>query len=77
MRHRHLLLAVGLATALASAVPAATKTTRGERDDRCVRLDGSIAELRLKLRMGYSAKEGRLYRQKLAALEAERKTVCR
>lgn len=77
MRHRHCLLAAWLATGLAFAVPAATGAKSTGKDARCVRIDGRVADLRLKLRMGYSAREGRLYRQKLAILEAERKTVCR
>lgn len=48
-----------------------------ERDIACVRLDNRMAELRLKLRSGYTAKQGRVYRQKLAALEAERRVRCR
>ncbi|MEO7385460.1 MAG: hypothetical protein ABIX37_00840 [Gammaproteobacteria bacterium] len=46
-------------------------------DSACLRLENRIADLRLKLRLGYSAREGRVYRQKLAALEAERRMRCR
>lgn len=46
-------------------------------DERCVRLDNRIADLRLKMRLGYSAREGRLHRQKLATLEVERRKTCR
>jgi len=73
MRRRHFLMA----TVVALAVPAAAWAATGERDARCVRLDNRIAELRLKLRMGYSARQGRLYRQKVAALEAEHRELCR
>ncbi len=73
MRRRHFLLA----TAVALAVPATLAAGTGEADARCVRLDNRIAEVRLKLRMGYSASQGRLYRQKVASLEAERKSLCR
>ena len=73
MRCRHLVLA----TLLALAVPASLWAGTGESAARCVRLDDRMAELRLKLRMGYSAKQGRLYRQKMASLEAERKSLCR
>ncbi len=69
MRRRYFLLAC--------AVPAIAWAKTSDKDDRCMRLDGRIAELRLKMRMGYSAKQGRLYRQKLTTLEIERKTLCR
>lgn len=50
-----------------------------DRDDKitCTKLRTRIAEIRLKLRMGYTARQGRLYRQKLAGLEAEQKIRCR
>lgn len=64
-----MVLAIGSMT---SSVAAA-----GKQDVRCVRLENRMAELRLKLRLGYSAREGRVYRQKLAALEAERRRLCR
>jgi len=81
MRRRQWVLATLLATLLAAllalAVPASLWAGTGESAARCVRLDDRMAELRLKLRMGYSAKQGRLYRQKMASLEAERKSLCR
>ena len=73
MLRRHFLLA----TVMALAVPATARTVVGKRDAGCLRLDERIAELRLKLRMGYSAKQGRQYRQKLAALETEQRELCR
>ncbi len=73
MQRRYLVLATALALAVAATLNAGT----GEADARCVPLDSRIAELRLKLRMGYSASQGRLYRQKVASLEAERKSLCR
>jgi len=73
MQRRHFLLA----GALAFGVPATLWAATHEDDVRCARLASRIAELRLKLRMGYSAKQGRLYRQKLSALEVERKSLCR
>ena len=80
MQRRHFLLATTLATALAGALAFGLPTTlwaaTREDDARCARLDTRIAELHLKLRMGYSAKQGRLYRQKLSALEVERKSLC-
>ena len=73
MRRRHFLLA----TVVALAVPTTAWATTGKPDARCLRLAARIAELRLKLRMGYTARQGRLYRQKLAALETERRELCR
>lgn len=73
MRRLQFLLAMALAAGSAVGSVAAA-----EREDvRCVRLENRIAELRLKLRLGYSATQGRVYRQKLAALEAERRQLCR
>lgn len=66
-----------LAALLALALPATSSATTGRDDARCTRLESRIADLRLKLRLGYSAQQGRVYRQKLAALEAERRLVCR
>lgn len=66
-----------LAALLALAVPAAAQAGNTRDDARCVRLESRIADLHLKLRLGYSARQGRLYRQKLAALEAERRQLCR
>jgi hypothetical protein len=62
---------------LAILAALATTGTAADRDVTCVRLDNRIADLRLKLRLGYSAKQGRVMRQKLAALEAERRVQCR
>jgi len=70
MQRIALLMAVALVAGSASA---ATEGAEG----RCVRLENRIADLRLKLRLGYSARQGRVYRQKLAALEAERRQLCR
>ena len=66
-----------LATALAVGSAMGSIAVAEKPDVRCVRLENRIAELRLKLRLGYSAQQGRVYRQKLAALEAERRQVCR
>jgi hypothetical protein len=73
MRRLHLLLAMVLAvTGAISNIAVAEK-----QDVRCVRLENRIAGLRLKMRLGYSASQGRVYRQKLAALESERRQLCR
>jgi hypothetical protein len=68
----HFLLAVGLILAGTGNATAAANP-----DGPCVRLESRIADLRLKLRLGYSARQGRVYRQKLAALESERRQLCR
>ena len=49
----------------------------GDRAARCERLEARIGALRLKLRMGYTAKQGRLWREQLRGLEAERRANCR
>lgn len=81
MHCRDYLLAACLASALALAVPAlaaakSSATRSGDAAARCVRLDNRLAQLRLKLRMGYSARQGRLYRQQVESLEKERRALC-
>lgn len=73
MWRKPFLLVVTLAAGSAAGVA-------GSMDDaaaRCEKLEHRIADLRLKMRLGYSAREGRVYRQKLASLEAERRQRCR
>ena len=68
----------GLAIALAMVLLIGTAgAAANDAKARCVRLENRITDLRLKLRMGYTAQQGRQYRQKLAALEAERRVSCR
>jgi hypothetical protein len=72
MRQLRLLMAVALVVGSAGSASAAVDGAEA----RCLRLENRIADLRLKLRLGYSAREGRIYRQKLAALESERRQAC-
>lgn len=44
---------------------------------RCTKLQSRMDEIRLRRRMGYASKQGRVYKQKLAALEAEYRARCR
>ncbi|MEO8224859.1 MAG: hypothetical protein ABI661_08630 [Gammaproteobacteria bacterium] len=74
--HRLLVTATALAW-LAGAGASTGDSAATEREIACVRLDNRIAELRLNLRQGYTAKQGRTYRQKLAGLEAEKRARCR
>jgi hypothetical protein len=69
----------GLAAAvlIAAQAMAVAMAADAVRDERCGRLETRVAELRLKLRMGYGAQEGRMLRQRLARLEAERRRACR
>ncbi|MDH5256320.1 MAG: hypothetical protein OEW72_10435 [Gammaproteobacteria bacterium] len=73
MRQLQILLAIWLVIGNAPGAVAATESAEA----RCVRLENRIADLRLRLRLGYSARQGRIYRQKLAALESERRQACR
>lgn len=73
MWRKPLLLAVALAVGSAGSLAGAAS----DADARCLRLESRIADLRVKMRLGYSAREGRVYRQKLASLEAERRQRCR
>lgn len=63
---------------LGLCMPPAIGAARNPEDKvRCAKLEGRIDEIRLRLRMGYTAKQGRLYKQKLSALEAEYRASCR
>jgi hypothetical protein len=44
---------------------------------QCTRLQSRMDEIRLRRRMGYTAKQGRISKQKLSALEAEYRARCR
>jgi hypothetical protein len=64
-----------LACGLASAVPTPAQAAR--RSEQCVRLESRIDLLRLKLRAGYTAAQGRLWKEQLRGLEAQRRASCR
>lgn len=70
------ILAALFAAGLAATTPALTASTR-DADARCRRLEARITQLQTRLRMGYTARQGRLWRQQLTALEAERRATCR
>jgi hypothetical protein len=70
------ILAIVFAAGLAAAAPGLAASAR-DPDARCRRLEARIAQLQTRLRMGYTARQGRLWRQQLAALEAERRATCR
>jgi hypothetical protein len=69
MKHRRFLFA----TALFLLVATSAWSTIDQSSQRCLRRESQIAELQLKLRTGYSARQGRVYRQKMATLLAERR----
>ena len=68
------LAVVLLCACLSPAIGAARNT---EDKIRCLKLEARIDEIRLKQRMGYTAKQGRIYKQKLSTLEAEHRARCR
>jgi hypothetical protein len=79
-RYWQVLAAALLAAALAGAYPVpGTAAAAGTSDPaaRCRRVEARIALLQGRLRMGYTARQGRLWRQQLTALETERRAVCR
>lgn len=79
-RYWRLLVAALLAATLAGAYPppgAAAAAGTSDPGAQCRRLEARIALLQGRLRMGYTARQGRLWRQQLAALEAERRAGCR
>lgn len=56
----------------------ASGAARNTADEvRCLKLASRMDEIRLRRRMGYTAKQGRLYKQKLSTLEAEYRARCR
>ena len=67
-RRRFLLAAVLSLLFTTGAWSAASKDP-----EACLRRESRIAELQLKMRLGYSARQGRVYRQKMATLLAERR----
>ncbi len=69
MKHRRFLFA----TALFLLVATSAWSASDQSSQRCLRRESQIAELQLKLRTGYSARQGRVYRQKMATLLAERR----
>ena len=69
MKHRRFLFA----TALLLLVATSAWSASDKSSQRCLRRESQIAELQLKLRTGYSARQGRVYRQKMATLLAERR----
>ena len=69
MERRHFLLA----TALSLFVATGAWSAGSKGPEACLRRESRIAELQLKMRTGYSAKQGRVYRQKMASLLAERR----
>ena len=73
MQRRQILIIAAIACAPVSLTIGASAGSEA----RCTRIEARIAELRLKLRLGYSAKQGRVYHQKLEALEVERRQLCR
>jgi hypothetical protein len=63
---------------LCICLPAAASATRDSGEKvRCTRLENRMDEIRLRRRMGYTAKQGRVSKQKLSALEAEYRARCR
>jgi hypothetical protein len=72
------MVAAAMAAGLAAATPiTAIAASTPDPDARCRRLETRIAQLQARLRMGYTARQGRLWRQQLAALETERRAACR
>ena len=71
MDARMILVVLGLLVSSwplpSAASPAAT----------CVRLEARLEELRLKLRLGYDARQGRVYRKQREILEQQRRRLCR
>ena len=68
--NRRLLVLASLAAVLPPAVA-------GAPPEQCLRLERRIEDLRLKLRQGYTARQGRLWRTQLAGLDREYRALCR
>lgn len=68
------VLAAAFAAGFAASAPL---PAAGDAEARCRRLEARITQLQTRLRLGYTARQGRLWRQQLAALEDERRATCR
>lgn len=69
---------LAVAASLAAVAPAPGRAASTQIPEaRCRRLEARITQLQSRLRMGYTARQGRLWRQQLTALEAERRATCR
>lgn len=68
---RHLLMAITAAALGPLQALAAT-----DRATRCAETRERLQALRQRMRMGYTARQGRLYRQKIEMLEARRRRLC-
>ena len=73
MQRRQVLIVAAIAFAPVCLALGAS----AESAARCTRIEAHIAELHLKLRLGYTAKQGRVIHQKLESLEGERRLLCR
>jgi hypothetical protein len=71
------LTAFAIAALAAASAPTCLAASVGDAEARCRRLDARLTLLQERLRAGYTARQGRLWRQQLAALEAERRATCR
>ncbi len=71
------LPALLLLTVMLSSPTSGNAATTDSAKAACARVEARISEIRLRMRMGYTTRQGRLYRQKLSVLEAERRERCR
>lgn len=71
MKRRRILLT----TALCLLVATGAWSAGSKGPEACVQRENRIAELQLKMRTGYSARQGRVYRLKMAGLLAERRVA--
>lgn len=63
---------------LGSGSPTVISATRDDAEKvQCTKLQSRMDEIRLRRRMGYTTRQGRVYKQKLSALEAEYRARCR
>ena len=70
LRSLLVMLGIGSSTAIGAPQDETEKV-------QCSKLHSRMEELRLRRRMGYTAKQGRVSKQKLSALEAEYRARCR
>lgn len=60
---------------LGTGMPAVAASSNSA--EKCARLKARIADTRLKLRLGYTAKQGRVLRTRLEGLESQQRLTCR
>ncbi len=76
MASRYLLLLLFAGTTIMATWPQFAPAHHRFSEEQCTRLERKIDALQSRLRQGYSAKQGRRYRERMRELELERHRRC-